>query len=143
MLNPSTADAVRDDPTIRRCIGFAKAWGAGGMVVVNLFAYRASSPRILFAAEDPVGPQNDRHLLRVLSRAGQVVVAAWGSHGSYRDRDAEVLQLLMRRRIHIECLGRTADGQPRHPLYLPASQPLKVFTRRMSARRGFVSAVRA
>ncbi len=116
MLNPSTADAAADDPTIRRCIGFARAWGFGALEVVNLFAYRATRPADLFAADDPVGPRNDR-FVRAAARSAAMVVAAWGVHGTRRGRDADVLATL---RIlgSVHCLGTTKRGQPRHPLFV-------------------------
>jgi hypothetical protein len=116
MLNPSTADAHTDDPTIRRCIGFARSWGYGALEVVNLFAYRATQPIELRRAPDPVGKDNDRYLLAAGQRS-QLVILAWGNWGSLNQRDRAVLHLLGDRR-DIYCLGRTRSGQPRHPLYL-------------------------
>ncbi len=113
-LNPSTADEVRDDPTVRRCIGFAKSWGFGAMCMTNLFAFRATKPEAMKAAKDPVGPENDRHLRRV-ARKASLVVAAWGVHGTYLGREAVVRGKLPR----LHCLGLTRDGLPKHPLYLP------------------------
>jgi hypothetical protein len=115
-LNPSTADATADDPTIRRCVGFAKAWGFGGVSVVNLFAFRATDPRELKRAVDPTGPKNDAHLFAAAAEAVKVV-AAWGVHGSHRGRDEEVIELLRKSGIRATCLQRTAAGHPRHPLY--------------------------
>src|SRR5438128_11131670 len=83
MLSPSTADAMHDDPTIRRCVGFARAWGCGGVDVVNLFALRATDPRALRKAADPIGPANERHLRRAVRAAG-LVVLAWGAHAMAR-----------------------------------------------------------
>jgi hypothetical protein len=117
MLNPSTADEVGDDPTIRRCCGLARAWGFGGLEVVNLFALRATRPRELLAAGDPVGDGNDRAIIEAVGRAS-LTVAAWGNHGGHRDRAAQVLGLLAGRAVHT--LGLTRQGQPRHPLYAPA-----------------------
>jgi hypothetical protein len=115
-LNPSTADATADDPTIRRCVGFAKAWGFGGVAVVNLFAFRATDPRELKRAADPTGPENDAHLLAVATEASKVI-AAWGVHGSHRGRDEEVIELLRGTGVRVACLERTNAGHPRHPLY--------------------------
>jgi hypothetical protein len=115
MLNPSTADARRDDPTIRRCIGFARHWGYGGIEVVNIFALRATDPRALRSARDPVGPRNDAFMLR--AAAESPIVIAWGVHGALRDREATALQLLGPR-ARLLALGRTRSGAPRHPLYL-------------------------
>lgn len=129
MLNPSTADRHADDPTIRRCIGFARAWGYGGMVAVNLFAYRTPSPAELARVPEPVGPENDRHLL-VARRRCRDVVLAWGVHGTLRDRDRAVLELLGRRRRgrDLLCLGTTMHGHPRHPLYLAGATRPHAFT---------------
>lgn len=117
LLNPSTADAERDDPTIRRCIAYARQWGFGSLHVVNLFAYRATNPRDLLAAPDPVGPDNDAHLLEA-TRAATLTVAGWGLHGRHNGRAAAVRSLLSARPLHT--LALTASGEPRHPLYLPA-----------------------
>jgi hypothetical protein len=122
-LNPSTADETVDDPTIRRCIAFAQRWGYGGLVMVNLFAFRATDPRNMRAAADPVGPLNDRHLEAVYWETA-MLVAAWGAHGSYRGRDAEVIRLLGT----MLALGFTKGGHPRHPLYVRADTPLVEFS---------------
>ena len=113
-LNPSTADESIDDPTIRRCIGFAKAWGYGGLCMANLFAFRATQPAAMKAAHDPVGPDNDHALRESAERAG-LLVAAWGVHGAHQDRAAAVMAMLP----GIHCLRLTKDGHPGHPLYLP------------------------
>lgn len=113
-LNPSTADETKDDATIRRCIGFAKAWGYSALCMTNLFAFRATKPKDMKAAADPVGPDNDKHLGRLAQRAG-VVVAAWGADGTYRGRNTEVLAMLDQT---LHCLSLTKDGHPGHPLYL-------------------------
>lgn len=112
-LNPSTADEIQDDPTVRRCINYAKAWGYAGFFMMNIFAYRATDPRDMKAVADPVGPDNDKHLLRVASGAG-VVVAAWGTHGTHNGREAEILKLIPT----LHCLKLTKDNHPAHPLYL-------------------------
>jgi hypothetical protein len=117
MLNPSTADARADDPTIRRCMGFARTWGYGELEVCNLFAYRTPHPRVLLGAPDPIGPDNDRHLAAAVERASRVVVA-WGVIGMRSPRAGAVLALL--REARVLCLGRTRGGAPRHPLYVPA-----------------------
>lgn len=113
-LNPSTADEVSDDPTIRRCIAFAKSWGYGALCMTNLFAFRATDPVDMKAVADPVGPENDYHLQRLASGAG-VVVAAWGVHGTHRQRDTAVRSMMPK----LHCLRKTGDGHPGHPLYLP------------------------
>jgi hypothetical protein len=118
VLNPSTADATNDDPTIRRCIGFARRFGAGGLTVVNLYAFRATYPHDLWRADDPVGPENDQHLREVVATtalAGMPVVAAWGVNAK-PDRVAEVLHLPGM--TQLVALGVTKDGHPRHPVRL-------------------------
>jgi hypothetical protein len=124
MLNPSTADAVRDDPTIRRVIAFTRAWGFGWLVVVNLFALRATDPRALTGPGDPIGPLCDpglRHWLEV----GSVRVAAWGAlRAPLRPRALAVLGMTEQ---PWSCLGVTRDGSPRHPLYVSGDTPLRAF----------------
>lgn len=113
-LNPSTADETNDDPTIRRCVAFAKAWGYDSLCMTNLFAYRATDPADMMRAAEPVGPENDR-LLREMAASAGVVVAAWGTLGVYRNRASDVRRMLP----HLSCLRLTKDGHPGHPLYLP------------------------
>lgn len=120
MLNPSTADAEVDDPTIRRCMGFAEREQAGGVIVVNLYGYRATKPLDLFQATDPIGPGNDRALKRA-AREAKSIVCAWGANAPMK-RVAYVCALLDRHQLF--CLGTTALGAPRHPLYLRRDQPL-------------------
>lgn len=115
-LNPSTADETRDDPTIRRCVSFARSWGFDALCMTNLFAYRATKPRDMLEAADPVGPENDFALAAMSITAG-VVVAAWGAHGVFAGRAAVV-----RRQVaNLHYLRLTKDGHPGHPLYLPAN----------------------
>ena len=116
MLNPSRADADRDDPTVRRCLGFVRSWGFSSLVVRNLFAYRATNPAHLLAVTDPIGPRNDEELLQC--RWSDLIVAAWGASVPFA-RDRKVLELLSGVPFH--CIGRTKGGRPRHPLYAPAS----------------------
>jgi hypothetical protein len=123
MLNPSAADAARDDPTVRRCAGFARRWGFDGLTVTNLYALRAADPRRPWAAPDPVGPANDEHLAE--ARAAALVVCAWGRHGEKGGRGGSVLTLLAGLGVAPHALALTASGEPAHPLYLPAgSGPL-------------------
>ncbi len=129
MLNPSTADERNDDPTIRRCMGFARDWGFRDLYVVNLSPYRSPSPRHLKAMGDEpreVQATNCRFVLRAL-RTAQLTVAAWGVHGVLGARDRHMLQTIaLDGRHQVHCLGTTRDGHPRHPLYLPRSvQPIK------------------
>ena len=124
MLNPTTADPEKDNPTIRRCIGFAKKWGYKKLEVVNLFALCTTEPEILSQAADPVGPENNMWLKKSSSSAG-IVVAAWGEQGKRLQRDKKVMQLLSG--IDLHCLGNTKQGYPRHPLYVSAdTKPQKL-----------------
>lgn len=122
-LNPSTADARVDDPTIRRCIGFARSWGCGALEMLNLFALRATDPRVMRADSAPVGPDNEQWLRSACERS-EIIVACWGVHGVHLGRAGEVRGLLG---DDLLCLGTTKDGHPRHPLYLPASAQLRPF----------------
>ena len=118
MLNPSRADAVVDDPTIRRCIGFAKTWGFGGLEVVNLFAYRTAHPRDLRTVSEPIGADNDAYLRSLPQRVDRIILA-WGNGGTWLNRDRAALQMVSPRPVY--CFGVTQVGQPKHPLYIPAS----------------------
>lgn len=132
MLNPSTADALEDDATIRRLAhpksGFARRMGAGGLVVVNLFALCSTNPRALRHHADPVGPLNDVFIRRATAGAS-VVVAAWGAAGVEHGRGARVVETLLARGVELQCLGMTSTGQPRHPLYLPGDAVLEPYGR--------------
>lgn len=126
MLNPSTADAEQDDPTIRRCKAFAKRQGATELVVANLFAYRTPSPTTLETSVksiDVVGPENDKYLNKAMHDCYQMpIVAAWGANKLAKLRvvgDSFV--------SHLYCLGKTKNGHPRHPLYVRANQELIKF----------------
>lgn len=123
MLNPSTADAMADDPTIRRCKSFAEREGAGGIVVVNLFALRSTDPSALLHHDDPVGPVNDLFIWHHAVGAPRVI-AAWGAAGVQRGRGERVAGMLRERGVDVQCFGTTSTGQPRHPLYLPGVAPL-------------------
>lgn len=118
MFNPSTADGTKDDPTIRRCIAFSKSWGFGSMVVVNLFAYRASRPRDLFARGAMPGPENDRYIHEAIEESEQVI-CAWGADAHVRTLARE--RWFCWRYMHrgLWCIAKTPKGSPRHPLYLP------------------------
>lgn len=119
-LNPSTADEQVLDPTLRRCVDFARRWGCGRLDMLNLFALRSTDPEGLRTVTDPVGPENDRHLLEA-TREAEVVVAAWGAHEMALQRAKQVRRLLGA--VPFECLGLTKSGQPRHPLYVRAETP--------------------
>ena len=125
MLNPSTADASIDDPTIRRCRGFTERWGCAGLMVVNLYGLRATDPRELqrVSRADAIGPENDDWLGKVAIVA-RVGVCAWGA-GAAPDRVAEVVRIFRIAGANMYCLGVTKDGHPRHPLYMPGnSRPM-------------------
>lgn len=134
MLNPSKADASIDDPTIVRCMGFARREGCAAIDVVNLFAYRSTHPSNLAGAVDPVGPDNDS-VIRGAADNATLIVLAWGAFAAsnaklcYRPR--QVLRLLRARDRTVTqlvyALGTTQDGHPRHPLYLPKNAPLSIF----------------
>lgn len=115
-LNPSVADETKDDPTIRRCIRFARDWGYDSLCMANLFAFRATKPAEMKQSRDPIGPDNDL-MLKELAHSAGVVVAAWGVHGTHKRRD----QLVRQRVSGLHYLRLTKDGHPGHPLYLPAS----------------------
>ncbi len=115
MLNPSEANEVKNDPTLRRCIGFAQSWGYGSLEVVNLFAYISSDPSTLKQVEDAVGAENDVYIQQAITNVA-LIVCAWGACKHIGQRDGDVLHLLNEREAH--CLGRTQGGFPRHPLYL-------------------------
>jgi len=124
-LNPSTADETVDDPTVRRCIGFSRRWAFGNLVVCNLFAYRATSPKDMKTQDDPIGPANDDAMVREASFANRVV-CAWGNDGAYRARWLHVLALLHDRQLELHHLGLTGTGQPKHPLYLKSNtEPIR------------------
>jgi hypothetical protein len=126
MLNPSTADAEIDDPTIRRCIAFSKRLGAAAMAVVNLFAYRATDPDELVevGGTDAIGPDNGGHV-RAACDLGGPIIAAWGALGKpLRGAADEIARFMRRENYSLKCLGKTKDGSPRHPLYVRADAPL-------------------
>lgn len=115
-LNPSTADESKNDNTVTRCITFARDWGFGGMVMLNLFGLRSTDPKGLKRVRDPVGLENDAALLAVAELSSQVV-CCWGNHGEYRGRGFVVQRMLSR--FPLWHLGLTKRGCPKHPLYLP------------------------
>jgi len=124
MLNPSTADADRDDPTIRRCISFAKREGCGGLVVLNLFGLRATDPRELSAHPFPVGPDWRHWIDAMLQNIDGPLIAGWGAQKGIAAQVGTIRQALNAAGIKAMCLGKTADGSPRHPLYVRGDQPL-------------------
>lgn len=124
-LNPSTADATEDDATMRRCIGFAEREGFGGLVMTNLFAYRATDPSAMRRADDPIGQENDQHVREAAQQCSQVWFA-WGNGGRFLDRNTHVLSLIER---ECHCLGTTGLGEPRHPLYLRKDEQIAPYHR--------------
>lgn len=160
LLNPSTADAFALDPTVRRCVGFARAWGFGAVEVTNCFALRSTDPRRLRASAspagadpvgpdptgadptgadpigpDPIGPDNDAAVVAA-ARAADLVVAGWGVHAALNGRDRAVRTLLADAGVALACLRVTKDGHPRHPLYVPGTaspQPWSQPTRESAA----------
>jgi hypothetical protein len=108
-LNPSTADEIADDATIRKCIRYARLWGYGGLGMVNLFAWRATNPKEMMAVRDPVGPENDDTICRIAASAG-IMIAVWGNRGSFNQRDKAVKLMLPR----LYCLHKTKSGAPGH-----------------------------
>ncbi|HNB24523.1 MAG TPA: DUF1643 domain-containing protein [Candidatus Melainabacteria bacterium] len=122
MLNPSKADAEKNDPTISRCISFAENLGCGSLEVVNLFAYRTAYPHELKSCRYPVGKLNDQYIREAMISSSLVIVA-WGNWGSLHGRDRQVLDLISSHN-RLLCFGLTLRGQPRHPLFLPAQSEL-------------------
>lgn len=122
-LNPSTADEVNDDPTIRRCRGFAESWGCGGMRMLNLFALRATDPKVMLIDADPGGPEND--LCDLLDGITGPRVACWGTHGLHMEMGNYYREMLP----DLQCFGRNRDGSPKHPLYLRATTRLEKFSK--------------
>ena len=113
-LNASTADERENDPTIRRCMGYGCAWNYGTLIMVNLFGYRATDPKVMKASDDPIGPDNMDWLTRAIESA-DMAVAAWGNDGEYMEQGARILKLFP----SLYALKMNVSGQPAHPLYLP------------------------
>lgn len=121
LLNPSTADAAKDDPTNRRGIGYASQWGYGSCCFVNLFAYRTPYPGEMRLAEDPIGPQNNDYIMKWVRQSAKIILA-WGNHGSFMSRDEEVCRMVCR--YNTWSFGQTKQHQPKHILYLSKDAPL-------------------
>ncbi|WP_290371760.1 DUF1643 domain-containing protein [uncultured Parasutterella sp.] len=113
-LNPSTADAKTDDPTVRRMIGFAKQFGFGRLLVGNLFAFRATKPSDLLAANAPIGPENDTYLSKMANEA-HTIIAAWGNKGIFKNRSNQFRKEFKDHQI--KCLAKNKTTEPKHPLY--------------------------
>lgn len=121
MLNPSTADEHRNDPTIERCHRRAVAMGFSALEIVNIFAFRATDPKDLKRAKKPVGPDNDQAILKAAEDCDQLI-CAWGSHGNHKLRSEGVKRLLASNNIDVFALSLTKQGEPGHPLYIPYTQ---------------------
>ena len=122
-VNPSTANATTDDPTIRKCVGFAQRWGFDWLYMLNLCAFRATDVRALKRVDDPVGPLNWERLTALLQKC-EVVVAAWGRESKLPNPTARTYASRILMRGETRCLGQNDDGSPKHPLYIPYDQPL-------------------
>jgi hypothetical protein len=125
MLNPSTADSMIDDPTIRRCIQFAKDNGHDSLKVVNLYAFRSPTPKSLWLTDDPVGIDNDAYLMNLFSKHKRII-CAWGGNAKM-ERVVEVYDMLNKLGVEMYCLGTTKAGMPKHPLYIKGDQPFIEF----------------
>lgn len=121
MLNPSTATEVQNDPTVERCERRARALGYGAFRVTNIFAWRATDPKVMRAAPDPIGPANDA-AIRDAALWGDVVLCAWGTHGAFMERGAKVAALLRETGKPLLHLGLSKAGHPKHPLYIAYAQ---------------------
>lgn len=126
MLNPSTATEAQNDPTVERCERRARVLGFGAFRVCNIFAWRDTDPRALRRADDPDGPGNDAAIAEACAWA-DMAVCAWGTHGAFRDRGRAVEALMRATGADLWHLGRTRDGHPRHPLYLPYTQQPEIW----------------
>lgn len=125
MLNPSTADETKLDPTVRRCVGFAQAWGYGGIEVGNLFALRSTDPSALKGHPDPIGEDNDEYLLGILD-SNDATICAWGNGGRWYGQ-GKAVKLLLQKYGPLYHLGLTKAGEPKHPLYLRADTKMEVW----------------
>ena len=124
MLNPSTATEVQNDPTVERCERRARTLGFGGFQVINIFAWRSTDPKKMRVAKDPIGPDNDKTIMKAC-RWGDQIIAAWGTHGSHLNRGSEVEKILRKSNKPIFHLGLSKGGHPKHPLYIAYSQKLE------------------
>lgn len=120
-LNPSTADETTDDPTVRRCINYAREWGYPAFIMLNIFAFRATDPEEMKRQDEPVGIDNNKHIIDICKQSG-IVVAAWSNHASHMNRGHEVELLLSHYNIELHCLKINSSSRlPAHPLYLKKS----------------------
>jgi hypothetical protein len=136
MLNPSTADGREDDPTIRKCIGFARRNGCGGILVVNLFAWRETHPKLLPRGPEVIGEHNEEFIgIALRNPLLAIGVAAWGRMSTRLHRQSASTRVAAQCARRLHCLGTTQDGSPRHPLMLPYSTPLESYVMRDRASR--------
>lgn len=127
MLNPSTADEEKFDPTVKRCYNYAHAWGFGELIVCNLYAFRSTDPKNLKKEADPVGEDNEDVIVNSAVKSS-LIIAAWGTHGTYLGRDKEVITLITEiLGQSLYCLDITKDGHPAHPLYQKAELKPRLF----------------
>ena len=132
MLNPSTADEFKLDPTCARARDYAERWGYGALIVTNVFGFRSTDPLLLKKEQDPVGPGNDAAILRAAKEAA-LVVCAWGNHGAFLERSSRVRALLNKGKIKLHALRVNANGEPAHPLYLPGALTPSAWAARAAA----------
>ncbi len=123
MLNPSTADAHKNDPTVERCERFTREWGYTNLVVCNIFALRSTDPKSLYSHDDPIGPNNNGWILEESEKA-KLIVCAWGNHGQFMHRGMDVL-IMLKHRDNLRYLTLNKSGQPKHPLYIKADTKLQ------------------
>jgi hypothetical protein len=121
LLNPSTADGATDDPTVRYVDDFSRRWGFDALVITNLYALRSTDPEKILIAKDPIGPDNDRHLIDC-AQSSDLVVCGWGNFGTFDGRGRTIRRLLADAGVPLYCLGTNDNGEPSHPLYLPATR---------------------
>jgi len=126
-LNPSIADEDINDHTVTRCANYAKDWGYGGMYMLNLFSFRATYPAVMKCCRDHSHSSNNLHILRIVFKCSKII-CAWGNHGSFENRDQEILRLL--RGYDLYCLDISKTGQPKHPLYLKKDLVPKIYHNR-------------
>lgn len=126
MLNPSTADAETEDPTIRSCIRLCRGLGYGSLEVVNLFAWRATDPAELLTCDRPIGPDQEKITAAAVARC-DIPICAWGAHPAARGKGRFLIEAIRCLRPAVFCFGRTKSGEPKHPLYIKTGTPLEVY----------------
>lgn len=126
MLNPSTATELKNDPTIERCERRARMLGFGSFCACNLFAYRATNPKELKKAKEPIGPDNLAQIM-IYARRADTILCAWGTHGAHLDMGQTITQLLREEGFELYHLGLSKSGHPRHPLYIGYNTPLQIW----------------